>query len=43
MKRIVIVLAVAAVLAGGVVSAWNVFDNSPVATAGSADHTVSRP
>ncbi|MDH6221540.1 DUF4333 domain-containing protein [Streptomyces pseudovenezuelae] len=42
MKRIVIALAVAAVLAGGVVTAWNVFDNSSVATAGGADHTVPR-
>ncbi|WP_406475132.1 DUF4333 domain-containing protein [Streptomyces sp. NBC_01615] len=42
MKRIVIALAAAAVLAGVVVTAWNVFDNSSVATAGGADHTVSR-
>ncbi|MER7178770.1 DUF4333 domain-containing protein [Streptomyces hyaluromycini] len=42
MKRIVIALAVAAVLAGGVVTAWNVFDNSSVATASGADHTVPR-
>lgn len=42
MKRIVIALAVAAVLAGGVVTARNVFDNSSVATAGGADHMVSR-
>ncbi|MFG2936712.1 DUF4333 domain-containing protein [Streptomyces sp. NPDC048282] len=42
MKRIVIALAAAAVLAGGVVTAWNLFDNSSVATADGADHTVSR-
>ncbi|MET7684554.1 DUF4333 domain-containing protein [Streptomyces sp. NPDC005423] len=42
MKRIAIALAVAVVLAAGVVTAWNVFDNSSVATAGGADHTVSR-
>ncbi|MEV6507037.1 DUF4333 domain-containing protein [Streptomyces sp. NPDC051642] len=42
MKRIVIALAAAAVLAGGVVVAWNVFDNSSVATASGPDHTVPR-
>lgn len=42
MKRIVIALAVAAVLAGGVVVAWNAMDNSSVATAGGADRMVSR-
>ncbi|MFF4462177.1 DUF4333 domain-containing protein [Streptomyces mirabilis] len=42
MKRIVIALAVAAVLAGGVVVAWSVFDNSSVATASGTDHTVPR-
>ncbi|MFF3877841.1 DUF4333 domain-containing protein [Streptomyces sp. NPDC001978] len=42
MKRIVIALAAAAILAGGVVTAWNVFDNSSVATASGADHTLPR-
>ncbi|MYS21134.1 protein of unknown function [Streptomyces sp. DvalAA-14] len=42
MKRIVIALAVAAVLAGGIVVAWNIMDNSSVATASGADHTVPR-
>ncbi|MFK0282335.1 DUF4333 domain-containing protein [Streptomyces sp. NPDC090499] len=40
MKRIVIALVAAAVLAAGVVTAWNVFDNSSTATADGADHTV---
>lgn len=42
MKRIIIALAVAAVLAGGIVVTWNVMDNSSVATASGADHTVPR-
>ncbi|MEU5346657.1 MULTISPECIES: DUF4333 domain-containing protein [unclassified Streptomyces] len=42
MKRIVIALSVAAVLAGGVVVGWNVFDNSSVATASGSDHIVPR-
>jgi hypothetical protein len=42
MKRIVIALAVAAVLAVGAVWAWNLLDNSSVATASGADHMVPR-
>ncbi|MFD3581993.1 DUF4333 domain-containing protein [Streptomyces sp. NPDC058683] len=41
-KRIVLAVAAAAVVAGGVVTAWNVFDNSSVATASGAGHTVPR-
>ena len=42
MKRIIIALAAAAVLAAGVVMAWSLMDNSSVGTARGEDHTVPR-
>ncbi|GEB47659.1 MULTISPECIES: DUF4333 domain-containing protein [Streptomyces] len=42
MKRIVIALAAAAVLAVGAVGAWNILDNSSVATVDQADGKVPR-
>ncbi|GAA2597904.1 DUF4333 domain-containing protein [Streptomyces axinellae] len=42
MKRIVIALSVAAVLAAGAVTAWIVMSESQVATASGAGHVVSR-
>ncbi|MGW7023009.1 DUF4333 domain-containing protein [Streptomyces decoyicus] len=42
MKRIVIALAVAAVLTVGAVSAWNMMDDGSVATASGPEHVVPR-
>ncbi|MCB5909151.1 DUF4333 domain-containing protein [Streptomyces pinistramenti] len=42
MKRIVIALAVAAVLVAGAVSVWNMTGDGSVATASGAEHVVPR-
>lgn len=42
MKRVIIALAVAAALAVGVVTAWNLLDNTSVATAEGPDPMVPR-
>ena len=42
MKSVIISLTAAAVVVGGAVTAWNVFDNSSVATASGAGHVVPR-